>query len=90
MAPDPADPAGTATSSAPSRPGWPGPATRPGTRHPGHLDGDRTGAELWGEPPRSPRIGPVLAVDTSGPVHIPRLAATLAGLLGTPPGTGLP
>ncbi|HEY9241563.1 MAG TPA: AAA family ATPase [Streptosporangiaceae bacterium] len=60
---------------------------RAGQRHAGHLDGDRTGAELWGSPPRSPRAGPVLAVDTSGPVDISELAATLTRLFSTNAGT---
>ena len=54
---------------------------RAGQRHAGHLDEARTEAELWGAPPRSPRAGPVLEVDTSGPVDVHQLAATLARLL---------
>ena len=60
---------------------------RAGQRHAGHLDADRTEAELWGSPPRSPRVGPVLAVDTSGPVDVRGLAATLTRLLGADGGT---
>jgi predicted kinase len=60
---------------------------RAGQRHAGHLDTARAEAELWGSPPRSPRVGPVLAVDTSSPVDIHGLAATLARLLGAEPGT---
>lgn len=56
---------------------------RAGQRHAGHLDEARTEAELWGAPPRSPRAGPVLEVDTSGPVDVRDLAATLTRLLGT-------
>ncbi|MFI5067101.1 MAG: hypothetical protein ACHP9Z_24400 [Streptosporangiales bacterium] len=50
---------------------------RAGTRHVGHLDADRSDAELWGRPSRPPGIGPVVQVDTSGPVDVARLAATL-------------
>lgn len=60
---------------------------RAGQRHAGHLDADRIGVELWGTPPRSPRAGPVLAVDTSGPVDISELAATLTRLFSTNAGT---
>ncbi len=60
---------------------------RAGQRHAGHLDEARTEAELWGAPPRSPRAGPVLEVDTSGPVDVHGLAATLTRLLGADSGT---
>jgi predicted kinase len=50
-------------------------------RHAGHLDADRTDAELWGEPVRPLGLGPVITVDTSSPVNIPQLAASLAGIL---------
>jgi len=60
---------------------------RAGQRHAGHLDEARTEAELWGAPPRSPRAGPVLEVDTSGPVDVHELAATLTRLLGADSGT---
>jgi hypothetical protein len=75
---------------------------RAGQRHAGHLDEARTTAvsnttsevlsarieaELWGAPPRSPRAGPVLEVDTSGPVDVHELAATLTRLLGADSGT---
>jgi predicted kinase len=50
-------------------------------RHAGHLDADRTDAELWGEAVRPLGLGPVVTVDTSTPVDIPQLAATLAGIL---------
>ena len=49
--------------------------------------GRPAGAGLWGAPPRSPRAGPVLEVDTSGPVDVPELAATLTRLLGADSGT---
>jgi len=51
---------------------------RAGQRHVGHLDAARSDQELWGEPSRSPGLGPVVEVDTSGPVDIAQLAATLA------------
>ena len=57
---------------------------RAGTRHAGHLDADRSEEELWGAPSRPPGIGPVVEVDTSGPVNVARLAAVLAG----PPAAG--
>jgi predicted kinase len=60
---------------------------RAGQRHAGHLDEARIEAELWGAPPRSPRAGPVLEVDTSGPVDVPGLAATLTRLLAAESGT---
>jgi hypothetical protein len=60
---------------------------RAGQRHAGHLDAARTETELWGAPPRSPRAGPVLPVDTSGPVDIGELAATLTRLLAPSLGT---
>jgi predicted kinase len=50
-------------------------------RHAGHLDADRTDAELWGEPVRPLGLGPVITVDTSGPVDIAQLAASLSGML---------
>ena len=56
---------------------------RAGTRHAGHLDADRGEAELWGTPSRPPGIGPVVEVNTSGPVNVGRLAATLAQLAAT-------
>ena len=54
---------------------------RAGQRHEGHLDGARTEDELWGEPSRPLGLGPVVAVDTSGPVDVPAVAARLAGVL---------
>jgi predicted kinase len=44
-------------------------------RHPGHLDAERTEAELWGAPVPPLGVGPLLEVDTSGPVDVPALAA---------------
>jgi predicted kinase len=54
---------------------------RAGRRHAGHLDGARSDQELWGEPSCSPGLGPVVVVDTSGPVDIAELAATMAQVL---------
>lgn len=64
---------------------------RAGRRHPGHLDDARSDESLWGESSRPPGLGPVVTVDTSGPVDIPRLAATVAQVLATAwsgPGSG--
>jgi hypothetical protein len=55
--------------------------TLPGQRHAGHLDRARGDDELWGEPVRSLGLGPVVQVDTSGPVDVAGLAATLAEVL---------
>lgn len=49
-------------------------------RHAGHLDAARSDQELWGGPPRPLGLGPVVEVDTSGPVDIPRVAATVTRL----------
>ncbi len=54
---------------------------RAGRRHAGHLDDARGDRELWGEPSRPPGLGPVVAVDTSGPVDIAELAVTMARVL---------
>lgn len=50
-------------------------------RHVGHLDADRTDAEVLGEPDQPLGLGPVITLDTSAPVNIPWLAATLAYIL---------
>lgn len=55
--------------------------SRAATRHAGHLDFARSEAELWGEPSRPPGLGPVVPVDTSGPLDAASLAADLARLL---------
>ena len=55
---------------------------RAGRRHAGHLDAERGEEELWGEPPGPLGIGPVVEVDTSGPVDVTGLAARLAEVLG--------
>jgi predicted kinase len=54
---------------------------RVGMRDAGHLDAARSDAELWGEPNRPLGLGPVVEVDTSGPVDVPSLAAALARML---------
>jgi predicted kinase len=56
---------------------------RASQRHVGHLDTARTGDELWGQPCRPLGLGPVIEVDTSGPVDIVQLAARLARVLAT-------
>jgi predicted kinase len=56
--------------------------TRSAHRHPGHLDAARSDAELWGRPSRPLGLGPVVTVDTSGPVDIARLSAILSEVLG--------
>ena len=55
---------------------------RTGHRHAGHLDGARSDQELWGEPSRPLGLGPVVVVDTSAPVDMGKLAATVARVLG--------
>jgi predicted kinase len=50
-------------------------------QHAGHLDASRSAQELWGEPSSAPELGPVVEVETSGPVDITELAATLAQAL---------
>jgi predicted kinase len=55
--------------------------TRTGHRHAGHLDAARSDHELWGEASRPLGLGPVVMVDTSGPVDIAELAATVAQVL---------
>jgi predicted kinase len=54
---------------------------RIGQRHAGHLDDAREDDELWGTPSRPLGLGPVVAVDTSGPVDVAGLAASLAQVL---------
>jgi predicted kinase len=56
---------------------------RTGHRHAGHLDDARSDQELWGETPRPLGLGPVVVVDTSDPVDIAELAATVAQVLAT-------
>jgi len=54
---------------------------RASRRHAGHFDDARSDDELWGEPPRPLGLGPVVVVDTSGPVDIAELAVTMAHML---------
>ena len=49
-------------------------------RHAGHLDRERTEDELWGRPVDPLGAGPLVEVDTSGPLDVPALAARLRGL----------
>ena len=46
-------------------------------RHAGHLDDERSDQELWGQPPPSPGLGPVIQVDTTGDVDIDQLIGKL-------------
>jgi predicted kinase len=46
-------------------------------QHAGHLDASRSAQELWDEPSSAPELGPVVEVDTSGPVDLAGLAAEL-------------
>ena len=46
-------------------------------RHAGHLDRERTEDELWGRPVDPLGAGPLVEVDTSGPLDVPALAARL-------------
>ena len=55
---------------------------RTGHRHAGHLDGARSDQELRGEPSRPLGLGPVVVVDTSGPVDVAKVAATVAQEIG--------
>ena len=49
-------------------------------RHPGHLDRDRDDDELWGRVVSPLGIGPLVEVDTSGPVDLPVLAGRIRAL----------
>jgi predicted kinase len=61
-------------------------SARASRRHAGHLDAERSDEELWGEPLRPLGLGPVVPVDTSAPVDLAQLAATLARVVsGAPP-----
>ncbi|PWK80953.1 putative kinase [Lentzea atacamensis] len=44
-------------------------------RHAGHLDLERAEAELWGEPVRPLGVGPLVEVDTTGPLDLRVIAA---------------
>jgi predicted kinase len=54
---------------------------RAGHRQAGHLDGARSDQELWGEPSRPLGLGPVVVVDTSGPVDTAEVTAAIAQVL---------
>lgn len=49
-------------------------------RDPRHLDTQRTEAELWGEEVAPLGVGPLVTVDTTGPVDVPALAAEVRRL----------
>lgn len=49
-------------------------------RDPRHLDSERTEEELWGQEVAPLGVGPLIEVDTSGPVDVPALAAEIARL----------
>ena len=57
---------------------------RTGWRHAGHLDAQRAGKELWGQPRRPLGLGPVVEVDTSGPVDLAQVTAAIADALTAP------
>ena len=46
-----------------------------------HLDSLRVEAELWGEDVAPLGVGPLLHVETSDPVDVPRVAASLRSML---------
>ena len=50
-------------------------AARAAGRHAGHLDRQRGDEELWGSPVLPLGVGPLVEVDTSGDVDVPRVAA---------------
>ncbi len=56
-------------------------AIRAGDREPGHLDTHRDEDELWGAPVAPLGVGPLVEVDTSGPVDVAALAARVRLLL---------
>lgn len=47
-----------------------------------HLDGQRSHDELWGAAVDPLGVGPLVEVDTSGPVDAAALSATIRGLVG--------
>jgi hypothetical protein len=47
---------------------------RAARRHHGHLDRDRSEGELWGRPVPPLGVGPLIQVDTGGPVDVASLA----------------
>lgn len=50
-------------------------------RDPRHLDLARTESELWGEEVPPLGLGPLLEVDTSGPIDMVEMAASIRSLL---------
>ena len=50
---------------------------RAATRHSGHLDSVRTFDELWGRPVAPLGVGPLVEVDTSGPIDVSTLASAI-------------
>jgi predicted kinase len=61
-------------------------ARRAGTRATGHLDTERTAAELWNDEVARPVAGdwPVIEVDTTTPVELGPLIAAIRAAAGTP------
>ncbi len=58
---------------------------RTATRHAGHLDDERPPDELWNEHHLKPLgLGPLIEVDTSGPVDVAPLAERIKALAGRP------
>lgn len=51
--------------------------TRTGTRHPAHLDAERSFEEMWDDHITPLGVAPVVEVDTSEPVDVPSLAARI-------------
>jgi predicted kinase len=54
--------------------------SRAARRDAGHLDDARGEQELWGNPSEPLGLAPVIEVDTSGQVDVPRLASEIAGM----------
>jgi len=60
---------------------------RSATRDAGHLDDERPPEELWNEHHLTPLgLGPVIEVDTGGPVEVERLARAIQQLAASRPG----
>lgn len=55
---------------------------RAAARHHGHLDLQRTDAELWGRPVHPLGVGPLIEVDTSGEVDVAGVAAEVLRVRG--------
>jgi hypothetical protein len=51
--------------------------SRAARRDAGHLDDARSEQELWGNPSEPLGLAPLIEVDTSGPVDVPRLASDI-------------